>query len=239
MLSAAVAWVWERSLLKKLGSTFLTWKKLQLRLFSAAAQINIFKVLGNYTERLLMWTIEGTWQKTLPPSVQTINNFWVSASPLMYALVSVLCMSGPCRKCVLPGPGCVGNQVSHRQPKTMETLWNQTIHGNSRQHMHISKMKVFLFELYLWGLWWKLTCRMINMHSDTLKWSSHLCTLKIWFFFWKHDLWHHKWFEGGESWSMYFLGLSLNALCWKRPKTLVVTEIIRTPGLSLLPEPWS
>lgn len=36
--------------------------------------------------------------------------------------VFVLCTSGTCGQCVLPGPGCPGDQVSHRQPKTMETL---------------------------------------------------------------------------------------------------------------------
>lgn len=42
--------------------------------------------------------------------------------PLSPSLVFALCMSGPSRQRVLPGPGCPGDQVSHRQPKTMETL---------------------------------------------------------------------------------------------------------------------
>lgn len=50
-----------------------------------------------------------------------------------------LCSPGPCRQRVLPGPGRPGDQVSRRQPKTMETLRHQAIHGNGRTHVCMRK----------------------------------------------------------------------------------------------------
>lgn len=56
-------------------------------------------------------------------------------SPL---LVFALCMSGPSRQRLLPGPGCPGDQVSHRQPETMETLRRQALHGYGGIDVYLS-----------------------------------------------------------------------------------------------------
>lgn len=67
-------------------------------------------------------------------------------------LASCLCSSGSCRQRVLPGPGSPGDQVSHRQPETMETLWHPAIHGNGRTHVCIWKKKNMFVYSVLRGL---------------------------------------------------------------------------------------
>lgn len=81
--------------------------------------------------------LDRTQQDGLCRCVFACNNN--NTALFIWASCLLLCSSGPCRQCVLPGPGCPGDQVSHRQPKTMETLWHQAIHGNGRTHVCMHK----------------------------------------------------------------------------------------------------